>query len=204
MLRVLSCFLKLKDRTREVAMTTVPDTGAPGSDQVIAADSRQRTFSWSDPSAIAAIAASMSGAEFFAALTAGEIPPPPLMQALDFDGASFGDGTAVFSLVPREFHYNPIDTVHGGVFATMLDSACGCAVHTKLPRGVFYTSLDLSVKFLRPVTVATGPIKAEGSVVHLGRRTALAEARITDEAGKLYVTATSSCLLLRPEAGVSG
>ena len=68
-----------------------------------------------------------------------------------------------------------------------------------LPVGVFYTSLDLSLKFLRPVTVETGPITAEGSVVHLGRRTALAEARITDAAGKLYVNATSSCLSLRPD-----
>jgi uncharacterized protein (TIGR00369 family) len=182
-------------------MTTVPDTGAPGSDQVAAADGRERTFTWSDPAALATIAAGMSGAEFFAAIAAGEIPPPPLMQTLDFDGVAFGDGTAVFKLTPREFHYNPIGTVHGGVFATMLDSACGCAVHTKLPRGVFYTSLDLSVKFLRPVTVATGPITAEGTVVHLGRRTALAEAKIIDAAGKLYVTATSSCLLLRPEQG---
>jgi len=85
------------------------------------------------------------------------------------------------------------------VFATMVDSACGCAVHTLLPAGVFYTSLDLSVKFLRPVTVDTGPITAEGTVVHLGRRTALAEARITDAAGKVYVTATSSCLVIRPD-----
>jgi uncharacterized protein (TIGR00369 family) len=121
------------------------------------------------------------------------------MRALDFDGVAFGEGHAVFRLTPREFHYNPLGTVHGGVFATMLDSACGCAVHTLLPAGVFYTSLDLSVKFLRPVTVRTGPISAEGTVVHLGRRTALAEARITDTAGKIYVTATSSCLLLRPD-----
>jgi uncharacterized protein (TIGR00369 family) len=72
-------------------------------------------------------------------------------------------------------------------------------VHTKLPAGAGYTSLDLSVKFLRPVTVGTGPITAAGTVVHFGRRTALAEARITDDAGKVYATATSSCLVLRPE-----
>jgi uncharacterized protein (TIGR00369 family) len=85
------------------------------------------------------------------------------------------------------------------VLATLLDSACGCAVHTLLPLGVFYTSLDLSVKFLRPVTVDTGPVTAEGSVVHFGRRTALAEARITDDAGRMYVTATSSCLIIWPD-----
>ena len=173
-------------------MTTVPDAGLPGDQR------RQRTFSWTDPAAIVAAGAGMSGPEFFAAIADGEIPPPPVMQALDFKGVSFEEGRAAFRLTPREFHYNPLGTVHGGVFATLLDSACGCAVHTMLPAGVFYTSLDLSVKFLRPVTVDTGPITAEGTVVHLGRRTALAEGRITDASGKVYVTATSSCLVMRP------
>ena len=176
-------------------MTTAPDAET----EQPAAELRERTFSWTDPAAIARAGAGMSGAEFFAAISAGEIPPPPVMRALDFDGVSFGEGTAAFRLTPREIHYNPLGTVHGGIFATLLDSACGCAVHTMLPLGVFYTSLDLSVKFLRPVTIGTGPITAEGTVVHLGRRTALAEGRITDAAGKVYVTATSSCLLLRPE-----
>src|SRR6201994_1445916 len=144
---------------------------------------RERTFAWDDPVAIARAGAGLSGAEFLNAIAAGEIPPPPLMRALDFDGLSFGEGRAVFRLTPREFHYNPIGTVHGGVFATLLDSACGCAGHTTLPAGVFYTSLDLSVKFLRPVTVATGAITATGSVVYRGRRTALAEAKLTDDAG---------------------
>ena len=160
---------------------------------------RERTFSWDDPAAIAAAGAGLSGVEFLSAMVEGRVPPPPLTQALGFDLASFGDGTATFRLTPREFHYNPIGTVHGGVFATLLDSACGCAVHTLLPLGHYYTSLDLSLKFLRPVTLETGPITAEGKVVHLGRRTALAEARITDDTGKIYVTATSSCLVMRPE-----
>jgi len=178
-------------------MTTAPETEQPGEQP--GEELRERTFSWADPAAIAAAGMGLSGSDFLAAIAAGEIPPPPLMQALGFDGVSFGDGTAAFQLTPREFHYNPIGTVHGGVFATLLDSACGCAVHTRLPLGVFYTSLDLSVKFLRPVTVDTGPITAAGTVVHLGRRTALAEAKITDDRGKVYVTATSSCLILRPE-----
>jgi uncharacterized protein (TIGR00369 family) len=185
-------------------MTTAPDAAKseeqPGERPGIApGEQRQRTFSWADPAAIAAAGAAMSGPEFFAAIGSGEIPPPPVMQALDFSGIAFGEGHAAFRLTPREFHYNPLGTVHGGVFATLLDSACGCAVHTMLPAGVFYTSLDLSVKFLRPVTVDTGPITAEGTVVHLGRRTALAEGRITDAAGKVYVTATSSCLVMRPD-----
>jgi uncharacterized protein (TIGR00369 family) len=184
-------------------MTTAPDTEQPDTGQPDA-QRRERTFSWSDPAAIAAAGAGLSGAEFFAAIGTGAIPAPPVMRALDFDGVSFGEGRAAFRLTPREFHYNPLGSVHGGVFATMADSACGCAVHTLLPPGVFYTSLDLSVKFLRPVTVDTGPITAEGAVVHLGRRTALAEARITDEAGKVYVTATSSCLLIRPDQPPAG
>lgn len=163
------------------------------------AQRRSRTFSWSDPTTVAAAAAGMSGAEFFAAMRDGTIPASPIGATLDFDAAEFGDGTASFRLTPQEFHYNPIGTVHGGVFSILLDSACGCAVHTKLPAGTFYTSLDLSVKFLRPVTTGTGPITAGGSVVHIGRRTALAEARITDAAGKVYATATSSCLVTRPE-----
>jgi uncharacterized protein (TIGR00369 family) len=176
-------------------MTTAPETETEQPD----AQQRERTFTWTDPVEIARTGAGLSGAEFFAAIAEGKIPPPPVMRALDFEGISFGAGRAAFRLTPREFHYNPLGTVHGGVFATLLDSACGCAVHTMLPAGVFYTSLDLSVKFLRPVTVDTGPITADGTVVHLGRRTALAEARITDAAGKVYVTATSSCLLLQPE-----
>src|ERR1700749_503655 len=176
-------------------MTTAPETETEQPDAL----RRERTFSWDDPVAIARAGAGMSGAEFFTAIGEGTIPPPPVMRALDFDGISFGEGRAVFRLTPREFHYNPLGTVHGGVFATLLDSACGCAVHTTLPAGVFYTSLDLSVKFLRPVTVETGPLPAEAAVVPLAGRTPPAEARITDAAGKVYVTATSSCLLLRPE-----
>ena len=124
---------------------------------------------------------------------------PPIGDTLEFSLTEAGDGWATFEGLPGRHAYNPIGTVHGGYAATLLDSACGCAVHSKLPAGTFYTSLDLSVKFLRPVTVGTGTITAEGRVVHLGRRTALAEAKITDDAGKVYVTATSSCLVIRPE-----
>jgi uncharacterized protein (TIGR00369 family) len=160
---------------------------------------RERTYTWSDPMRTAAAAAGVSGLEFFRAIGDGRVAPPPIMRTLDFDATVFEEGRAEFRLTPKEFHYNPIGSVHGGVFATLLDSACGCAVHTKLAAGEFYTSVDLSVKFLRPVSVATGQIIAVGSVTHIGRRTALAEARITDAAGKLYATATSSCLITRAE-----
>jgi uncharacterized protein (TIGR00369 family) len=160
---------------------------------------RERTYRWTDPLAIVGAGAGLSGLEFFTAMAEGRIPTPPIMHTVDFNGMAFEEGRVSFRLTPREFHYNPLGSVHGGVFATLLDTACGCAVHTKLPAGLFYTSLDLAVKFLRPVTVATGEVIAEGSVVHYGRRTALAEARIVDTAGKIYATATSSCLIMRPE-----
>lgn len=159
---------------------------------------RRRTFEWSDPIETAGIGSGMSGLELFTAMAEGRVAPPPIMQTLGMSGFTFEEGRVAFRLTPQEFHYNPLGSVHGGVFATMLDSACGCAVHTKLAAGVFYTSLDLSVKFLRPVSIDTGEITAEGTVVHLGRRMALAEARILDASGKVYATANSSCLIMQP------
>jgi uncharacterized protein (TIGR00369 family) len=180
--------------TGTAAQRDVEDTASGSS-----ATPRQRTFTWDDPASVAAAAAGLSGMEFFAAIEAGRIAVPPIMRALDFEAISYSEGRIAFRLVPQEFHYNTLGTMHGGVFATLLDTVCGCSVHTCLPSGHFYTTLDLSVKFLRPVTMTTGPLTAEGSTVHVGRRTALAEGRIIDAAGKLYATATSSCLVMRPE-----
>jgi uncharacterized protein (TIGR00369 family) len=94
-----------------------------------------------------------------------------------------------------DFHYNPLGTVHGGVISTMLDTATGCAVHSTLAVGELYTSLDLTVKFLRPVTVDSGELTAEGTVLQRGRRTALAQAQLSDQAGRLVAHATSSCMI---------
>jgi uncharacterized protein (TIGR00369 family) len=101
---------------------------------------------------------------------------------------------------PAEFHYNPIGVVHGGVAATLLDSAMGCALHTTLPAGVGYTTLELKLNYLRPMTRDTGPVRAEGTLINAGRTTALTEARLTDSRGKLLAHATSTCLIMRPEA----
>ena len=105
------------------------------------------------------------------------------------------EGRVAVELVPQEFHYNPLGTVHGGVISTLLDTAAACSVHTTLPAGVGYTSLDLNVKFLRPVTVDSGTLRCEGTVLQRGRRAALAEARLTDTRGRLIAHATSSCLI---------
>jgi len=125
---------------------------------------------------------------------------PGILVALDFDFIEVEAGRAVFAGTPGEHAYNPIGAVHGGYAATLLDSACGCAVHTMLPAGVFYTSLDLSVKFLRPVTADTGKVRAIGTVLNGGRRTALAQAQLFDATDRLLAHATSSCLLFPVQA----
>jgi len=128
-------------------------------------------------------------------LIAGELPAPPIAATLGFRLAEVGEGRAVFVGEPALWQYNPIGSVHGGVLATLLDSATGCAVHTRLAGGMAYTSLDLSVKFLRRVTADSGTLTCTGEVVTMGRRTALAEARLVDAGGRLLAHGTSSCLL---------
>ncbi|ADL45845.1 PaaI family thioesterase [Micromonospora aurantiaca] len=156
---------------------------------------RTRTFTWSDPAAGAAHLGRRSGLELMQAMIAGELDAPPIMHLVDMSRMEAEEGRVAVELLPQEFHYNPLGTVHGGVISTLLDTAAACAVHTTLPAGVGYTSLDLNVKFLRPVTVDTGTLRCEGTVLQRGRRTALAEARLTDPAGRLVAHATSTCLI---------
>ncbi len=156
---------------------------------------RSRTYSWSDPAEHADLIGRRTGLELLRAMAAGELPAPPVMHLIDMAGMDVEEGSVTVYLVPQEFHYNPLGSVHGGVLSTLLDTAAACAVHTTLPAGVGYTSQDLNVKFLRPVTVASGRITCRGTVLQRGRRTALAEARMTDEQGRLIAHATSSCLI---------
>jgi uncharacterized protein (TIGR00369 family) len=157
--------------------------------------SRTRTYSWSDPRATAHQIGKLSGAETLRAISLGHLPSPPIMHTLGMAGLDVEEGRVTFTMRAQEFHYNPLGTVHGGVISTVLDSAAGCAVHSTLPAGWGYTSLDLNVKFLRPVTVDSGMLRGEGTVVNRGRTTALAEARLFDESGRLVAHATSTCLL---------
>ena len=158
---------------------------------------RRRSYGWEDPAVSAATARERDGISFLREIVAGKIPPPPIAATLGFGLVSVEPGRAVFDIVPAEYHYNPIGSVHGGVYATLCDSACGCAVHSMLPAGAYYTSMDLSTRFIRPVTTGSGRLLCEGTVTHLGSRTALAEARLTDADGRLYAHATSSCLIFR-------
>lgn len=156
---------------------------------------RTHTFAWSDPAEMARAIGTTSGIEMLRGMVAGELPPPPIMQALGIDGFEVEEGHATFLLTPREYHYNPLGSVHGGVIATLLDSAAGCSVHSVLPAGRGYTSLDLSVKYLRPVTIHSGQLRCVGGVLSQGRSTALGEARLFDGAGRLTAHATSTCML---------
>lgn len=158
---------------------------------------RERTHTWTDPMRTAAAAAEVDGLTFIRMMAAGEVPGPPIAGTLGFEVEEVEAGRVVFAFEPAEYHFNPIGSVHGGVFATLLDSAAGCAVHTMLPAGARYTSLDLSVKFLRGLGVGSGRVRCEGTVLHLGGRTALAEAKLIDGQDRLIAHATSSCLIIR-------
>jgi uncharacterized protein (TIGR00369 family) len=125
-----------------------------------------------------------------------EIPHAPVAELLGFTLIELGDGQASFELDPGERHYNPLGTVHGGIAATLLDSAMGVAVHTTLDDGQRYTTLELKVNFVRAITEETGRIVAAGSVIHRGGRVATAEARLTDADGRLLAHGTSTCLIM--------
>jgi uncharacterized protein (TIGR00369 family) len=129
------------------------------------------------------------------ALLAGELPFPHIAQTLDFSLVEVTAGKAVFQGTPQLMHYNPLGGVHGGWYATLLDSALGCAVHTAMPAGYGYTTAELSVNIVRAATTRTGPLRAIGTVIHVGRQLATAEGRIVDSGGKVYAHGTTTCLV---------
>ena len=143
--------------------------------------------------------ATLDGMEQLLLIFDGVLPPPPIAETLglvDFGGER---GAISVGLDPEHRHYNPLGTVHGGVLATLLDTAAACSVHSTLQPGERYTSLDLTVKFLRPVTVESGRLRAVGKVVQRGRRTSLAQAQVFDASDRLVAHATSSCIIFPPE-----
>lgn len=137
----------------------------------------------------------MTGMEVFEAIFAGVLPPAPIGDSLDFIPVHMEPGVAVFQGRPQQRHYNPLGTVHGGWFCTLLDSALGCAVHTTLAAGRGYTTLELKVNMLRPLTDSVPLVRAEGKVIQCGRQVAMAEGRIVGADGKLYAHATTTCLI---------
>ena len=135
------------------------------------------------------------GMALFDALFAGEVPRVPMGHTLDFLPVHVAPGHAVFQGRPGPQHYNPMGSVHGGWFATLLDSALGCAVHAALPAGKGYTTLELKVNMIRALTDKVPRVRAEGRIIHLGGQTATADARLTGPDGKLYAHASTTCLV---------
>ena len=139
----------------------------------------------------------MNGIAYIRAIQSGEFPPPPIALLIGMWITEVNEGRVVFAVEPSEYHYNPLGTVHGGVMATLLDSALGCAIQSMLPAGTSYTTLELKVNYLRPITTQTGTVYAEGKIIHVGGRIATAEGRLADARGKLYAHGTTTCIILR-------
>lgn len=159
---------------------------------------RTRTLRYEVPSRDTRALFALSGLEQLQAMIEGRHPAPPISSHIGLEFVRVADGDVVMTAVPDESHYNPIGSIHGGFFATVLDSACGCAVHSTLPAGVGYTSLEIKVSFLRPITADTGTVTAHGWVTRRGRSATFAEADIRDAHGRVLATATSTCLVIAP------
>ncbi len=144
---------------------------------------------------------SYDGLGFLQAMIAGKLPAPPITQTLGFTLDEVEHGRAVFGGTPVFAYYNPINVVHGGWAATLLDSALGCAVMTTLAKGEAYTTLELKVNMVRAITKDTGRVTAEARLLHRGRTMATAEAYLRDQAGKLYAHGTTTCMIFPAKAG---
>jgi len=158
---------------------------------------RKRTYEWSDPIASALKAKTMSGLEYLQAIFQGKIPPPPIMATIDTIPVSIEFGSVAFSFEPKEYHYNPIGTVHGGIITTVLDSAMGCSLQSTLPQGFSYTTLELKINFIKAVSFKSGKMNSAGRIIHSGKSTALVEADLRDESGTLYAHGVSTCLIFK-------
>ena len=156
----------------------------------------QISIEWSNPQALAQAGRSMAGIDFMRAIRDGRLPPPPIAQLFGFSLVEVDSGRAVFEIVPGERHYNPIGVVHGGLAMTLLDSAMGCAVHTQMPAGTAYTTLEAKTNLVRAITAETGKLRAIGRTVHVGKRMATAEGRLEDASGKLYAHSSTTCIVL--------
>ncbi|WP_101947537.1 PaaI family thioesterase [Mycobacterium sp. 3519A] len=156
---------------------------------------RSRTVTWHSPGPSTAKGMSMAGIDYLRAMVDGELPPPPIAGLLQFELVDVESGRAVFTCRADESAYNPIGTVHGGLICTLLDSVTGCAVHTTLPQGKGYTSIEIKVNYLKAVRVDSGLLTATGTVVKSGSRVGFAEGVVTDASGAVVATATSTLLI---------
>ena len=156
---------------------------------------RSRTVTWQDPSKPAEAGLQMAGIDYISAMIAGEIPPPPISRLIQMDLVEAEPGRVVFTCTPDQSAYNPIGAVHGGLVCTLLDSVAGCALHSTLPAGRGYTSIEIKVSYLKAVRLQSGRLTAVGTVVKAGSRVAFTEGVVTDASGATVATATSTLLV---------
>ena len=158
---------------------------------------RERTITWSDPFAHLPELAKLSGLEALRTLVSGKVDRPPIAHLMNINLVEADEGRAVFEGTPGEEHYNPIGVVHGGYALTILDSALGCAVHSTLAPGDTYGTIDTHVRMLRPITLETGKVRCEASVVSVTKTLGTAEGKLIDKNGKLLATGTTACAIRR-------
>jgi uncharacterized protein (TIGR00369 family) len=156
---------------------------------------RSRTVTWDDPGPGTARGLAMAGIDYLKAMIAGELPPPPMAVLLQCELVDAEPGKVVFACRPDGSVYNPNGGVHGGLVCTLLDSVAGLAVHSTLPAGRGYTSIEIKVNYLKPVRLGAGPLTATGTVVKAGSRVAFTEGAVTDASGAIVATATSTLLI---------
>jgi len=172
--------------TAELAEATTRDGWGP---------QRSRTVTWHDPGPSTAKGLAMAGIDYLRAIVDGELPGAPIAGLMRSKVVSVEPGRVVFECEPDESMYNPIGAVHGGLVCTLLDSVTGCAIHSTLPKGKGYTSIEIKVNYLRAVRLSSGTLTATGTVVKSGSRVGFAEGVVTDASGAAVATATSTLLV---------
>ncbi len=160
---------------------------------------RSRTIRWEDPMIGAAKAMTMNGLDYLKEVEAGAVPPPPIGLLMDFRIREIKHGEVTFEVTPSEYHYNPIGMVHGGLFATLMDSTMASAIQTTLPAGTGYSTVDLQVTYVKAAKVETGTLTCTGRIIHSGGKIATGYAEVRDGKGVLYAHATTTCIILRPK-----
>ncbi|MBB6626162.1 PaaI family thioesterase [Nocardioides sp. KIGAM211] len=166
--------------------STAPESWGPA---------RSRTVTWHDPMIGASEGLSRPGLDYLQAMIDGELPPPPISGLVQMGLVSVEPGRVVFTCLPDESAYNPIGAVHGGLVCTLLDSVAGCALHSTLPQGKGYTSVEIKVSYLKAVRATSGTLTAVGTVVKAGSRVGFTEGVVTDASGAVVATATSTLLV---------
>lgn len=157
---------------------------------------RSRTVSWNDPKTRVPDAENLTGRQYLEMWRDGTAPNPPFAELIGLTLAEVHEGRVVFTITPEEFLYNGIGFMHGGVTATLIDSAIGCSILTLMPPGKAAVTLDLHVRYYKPIQAESGLLRCEGAILNIGRTTAAAEARLVDANGRLYASGTSACAIV--------